>query len=79
MLGRLAQWNRGEGFSTIRADWLARAIGLGQQIIVRLPDRELAGIFEALDERGALILRRSDGSAATITAGDVVMPAGSPN
>ena len=79
MLGRLAQWNRGEGFSTVRADWLARAIGLGQHIVVRLPDRELAGIFEALDERGALILRRSDGSAATITAGDVVMPAGSPN
>ncbi len=49
MLGRLAQWNSGEGFSTIRADWLARAAGLGQEIVVRLPDRELAGIFEALD------------------------------
>ena len=79
MLGRLAQWNRGEGFSTVRADWLARATGLGREVVVRLPDRELAGIFEALDERGALILRRSDGSAATITAGDMVMPAGSPN
>lgn len=73
MIGRLAQWNRGEGFSTVRADWLARAVGLGKDIVVRLPDRELAGIFEALDERGALILRRSDGSSATITAGDVFM------
>ena len=78
MMGRLAQWNSGEGFSTIRADWLARAAGLGQEIVVRLPDRELAGIFEALDQRGGLVLRRSDGSAATITAGDVFMPAGSP-
>jgi BirA family transcriptional regulator, biotin operon repressor / biotin---[acetyl-CoA-carboxylase] ligase len=78
MLGRLAQWNSGEGFSTIRADWLARAAGLGQEIVVRLPDRELAGIFEALDERGGLVLRRSDGSSAIITAGDVFMPASSP-
>ena len=29
MLGRLAQWNGGEHFSTIRADWLARAAGRG--------------------------------------------------
>jgi BirA family biotin operon repressor/biotin-[acetyl-CoA-carboxylase] ligase len=78
MMGRLAQWNGGEGFSTIRADWLARAAGLGQEIVVRLPDRELAGIFEALDERGSLVLRRSDGSSAIITAGDVFMSAGSP-
>lgn len=78
MMGRLAQWNSGDGFSTIRADWLARAAGLGQEIVVKLPDRELAGIFEALDQRGGLVLRRSDGSAATITAGDVFMPAGSP-
>ena len=78
MMGRLAQWNSGKGFSTIRADWLARAAGLGQEIVVRLPDRELAGIFEALNERGGLVLRRSDGSSAIITAGDVLMPAGSP-
>ena len=29
MLGRVAQWNAGEHFSTIRADWLARAAGRG--------------------------------------------------
>ena len=29
MIGRVAQWNGGEGFSTIRADWLARAAGFG--------------------------------------------------
>ncbi len=78
VVGRLAQWNCGEGFTTVRADWLVRAVGLGQEIVVRLPDRELVGIFEDLDERGALILRRSDGSAATITAGDVFLPATSP-
>ena len=71
MLGRLAQWNRGEGFSTIRADWLARAAGLGEDLRVRLADREITGRFEALDERGGLVLRRPDGNATTVAAGDV--------
>src|SRR5262249_8236295 len=35
MLGRIAQWNGGEGFSTIRADWLARASGIGEDVRVR--------------------------------------------
>lgn len=73
MLGRLAQWNRGEGFSTIRADWIARAAGLGEDVRVRLADREIVGRFESLDERGNLLLRLPDGSATTVAAGDVVM------
>jgi BirA family biotin operon repressor/biotin-[acetyl-CoA-carboxylase] ligase len=73
MLGRIAQWNQGEGFSTIRADWLARAAGMGEAIRVRLADRELAGRFEALDEGGGLVLRLPDGKVETITAGDVFM------
>jgi BirA family biotin operon repressor/biotin-[acetyl-CoA-carboxylase] ligase len=71
MLGRLAQWNQGEGFSTIRADWLARAAGLGEDLRVRLADREITGRFEALDERGGLVLRLPDGNATTVAAGDV--------
>jgi len=73
MLGRVAQWNAGEGFSTVRADWLARAAGVGEEIRVRLADRELTGRFEALDEAGGLVLRLPDGKAETITAGDVFM------
>jgi BirA family biotin operon repressor/biotin-[acetyl-CoA-carboxylase] ligase len=71
MLGRIAQWNGGEGFSTIRADWLARASGIGEGVRVRLAERELVGRFEALDEAGALVLRSADGNTTTITAGDV--------
>src|SRR5229473_5273101 len=63
MIGRLAQWNGGEGFSTVRADWIARAAGIGEDIRVRLADRELAGHFEALDESGSLVLRLPDGHA----------------
>jgi BirA family transcriptional regulator, biotin operon repressor / biotin---[acetyl-CoA-carboxylase] ligase len=73
MLGRIAQWNSGEGFSTIRADWLARAAGVGEEVRVRLADRELAGRFEELDDAGGLVLRLPDGKVETITAGDVFM------
>ena len=40
----------------IRADWLKRAAGLGEDIRVRLPERELSGRFEGLDETGRLLL-----------------------
>jgi BirA family transcriptional regulator, biotin operon repressor / biotin---[acetyl-CoA-carboxylase] ligase len=73
MIGRLAQWNGGEGFSTVRADWMARAAGIGENISVRLADRKLSGRFEALDETGSLVLRLPDGHAETITAADVFM------
>jgi BirA family biotin operon repressor/biotin-[acetyl-CoA-carboxylase] ligase len=78
MLGRLAQWNAGEGFATVRADWLARAAGVGEDIRVRLPDREVSGRFEALDEAGSLVLRRADGKRETIAAGDVFLDPPSP-
>src|ERR1700686_2251430 len=47
MPGRLAQWNRGSRFGTIRAARLPRAAGLGETIRVALADRELIGRFEA--------------------------------
>jgi BirA family biotin operon repressor/biotin-[acetyl-CoA-carboxylase] ligase len=71
MMGRLAQWNAGEGFSSIRADWLGRAAGMGENVRVRLAEGELAGRFEALDDAGGLVLRLPDGNATTIAAGDV--------
>src|SRR5712692_7019656 len=78
MAGRLAQWNRGEGFATVRADWLARAAGIGEEIRVSLADRELSGRFEALDQAGGLVLRLPNGKTETIAAGDVFLPVGSP-
>jgi BirA family biotin operon repressor/biotin-[acetyl-CoA-carboxylase] ligase len=77
MLARLAQWAR--GFSSIRADWIARATGIGEMARVRLADREIAGRFEAIDPAGGLVLRLPDGSTTTVMAGDVFMasaPAG---
>jgi BirA family transcriptional regulator, biotin operon repressor / biotin---[acetyl-CoA-carboxylase] ligase len=74
MLVRLAQWQAGQGFASIRADWLARAAGLGEVVRVQLADRELSGRFEALDEAGGLRLRLPDGGVTTIAAGDVFLP-----
>jgi BirA family biotin operon repressor/biotin-[acetyl-CoA-carboxylase] ligase len=72
MARRLAQWRRGAGFKSIRADWLDRAAGIGDEMRVRLPkNREFVGRAEALDERGRLLLRLNDGTLQTITAGDV--------
>jgi BirA family biotin operon repressor/biotin-[acetyl-CoA-carboxylase] ligase len=70
MRRRLAQWRRGEGFSSIRADWLKRAAGLGKTIEVRLSDKELSGVFEGIDEGGRLLLA-GPGGRVTVTAGEV--------
>lgn len=74
MLGRIAQWNEGEHFSTIRADWLARAAGVGETIRVRMADRDLVGRFDTLDDKGHLVLTLPEGGKQTIAAGDVVAP-----
>jgi BirA family transcriptional regulator, biotin operon repressor / biotin---[acetyl-CoA-carboxylase] ligase len=72
MLGRLAQWNRGEHFSTIRTDWIARAAGRDGLIRVRLADRELVGRFEDVDDAGRLVLLLPDDSKVVVAAGDVI-------
>jgi BirA family biotin operon repressor/biotin-[acetyl-CoA-carboxylase] ligase len=70
MLRRLEQWQRGQGFAGIRADWLKRAAGLGQDIRVRLPERELSGRFQGVDDAGRLLVF-GPGGLTTITAGEV--------
>ena len=67
---RLGQWCAGQGFASIRADWLKRAGGLGEQIRVRLRERELSGVFEGLDDSGRLLLKTESG-VTTVTAGEV--------
>jgi BirA family biotin operon repressor/biotin-[acetyl-CoA-carboxylase] ligase len=77
MPGRLAQWNRGNGFATIRADWLARATGLGENIRVALADGELAGRFEGIDDAGCLVLIDPDDGKTVVAAGDIISFGGS--
>jgi BirA family biotin operon repressor/biotin-[acetyl-CoA-carboxylase] ligase len=67
---RLAEWQRGDNFASIRSAWLKRAAGLGGPIKVRLPERELDGRFHGLDEAGRLQLAQPNG-IVTVTAGEV--------
>jgi BirA family transcriptional regulator, biotin operon repressor / biotin---[acetyl-CoA-carboxylase] ligase len=78
MLSRLRQWRGGAGFTDIRADWMARGAGLGAEMRAKLPDREIVGRGEGLDERGRLLLRLPDGSVEAIAAGEVFPLAGLP-
>jgi BirA family biotin operon repressor/biotin-[acetyl-CoA-carboxylase] ligase len=72
MAERLRQWQRGMGFASIRADWLARACGVGEPIRVRMPGREIEGRFSALDEAGRLLIGLPGGGCEAIAAGDVM-------
>jgi BirA family biotin operon repressor/biotin-[acetyl-CoA-carboxylase] ligase len=59
-----------DGFAPIRKNWLWRCHGKGEEIEVRLDNETLTGVFEDLDETGALVLKTEDGERL-ITAGDV--------
>jgi BirA family transcriptional regulator, biotin operon repressor / biotin---[acetyl-CoA-carboxylase] ligase len=64
------EW-RTQGFSPIRDAWLARAANLGGRIRARLTNEETRGVFEGIDQSGALLLRESADRVRTIAAGEV--------
>ncbi|WP_294391744.1 biotin--[acetyl-CoA-carboxylase] ligase [uncultured Sphingomonas sp.] len=64
----LGRW-RAEGLAPVRSQWLARAHPLGTAVSVG--GRE--GLFEGLDQDGALLIRYADGSGETVRAGDVFL------
>jgi BirA family biotin operon repressor/biotin-[acetyl-CoA-carboxylase] ligase len=70
MTQRLMQWDCGQGFARIRADWLKRAAGVGGDIRVRLPEREFSGRFEGLDAEGRLLVDEG-GVLTAVGAGEV--------
>ena len=76
MAVRLNQWNGGNGFPSIRSDWMRHAFAIGDAVTVKVGEREVTGRFESIDARGAMMLRRKDGIAEIITAGDVSLPRG---
>jgi BirA family biotin operon repressor/biotin-[acetyl-CoA-carboxylase] ligase len=63
---------RAQGFAPIRDAWLARAGGLGTRIRARLQNEEALGVFEGIDETGALLLGQGQGRPPrAIAAGEV--------
>jgi BirA family biotin operon repressor/biotin-[acetyl-CoA-carboxylase] ligase len=65
---RLAEWRRA-GLAPIRRHWLAAAHPPGTALATPAGD----GLFDGLDEAGALRLRLADGTTQVIHAGDVFL------
>ncbi len=63
-------WRTG-GFAPIRDIWLARAANLGGRIRARLANEETSGVFEGINETGALTLREGGGKLRLISAGEI--------
>lgn len=59
-----------QGFAPIRTEWLAHAARLGEAIRARTGNQDRSGIFETIDDAGALILRCAAGRVS-VPAGEV--------
>lgn len=69
--GEVHNW-RTQGFTAMAARWSEVAHRPGTELVARLADgTEWRGIYQGLDNDGALLLRLSDGSVRVIHAGDV--------
>jgi BirA family biotin operon repressor/biotin-[acetyl-CoA-carboxylase] ligase len=74
LAANFAKWYevwRSDGFAPIRDAWLARVEGLGGRIRARLAHEETSGVFEGIDESGALLLRAGNGNVRAIPAAEV--------
>lgn len=61
------------GFEPVRHAFLARVARLGQPLIARTQRDEVQGMFETIDDTGALVLRTAQGRVA-IPAADIFFP-----
>jgi BirA family biotin operon repressor/biotin-[acetyl-CoA-carboxylase] ligase len=71
-----ADWEarfRREGFAPIREAWLARATGIGEAIVARLPNTRVTGRFETVDPQGSLVVATPEGRVV-LPAADVFFP-----
>lgn len=64
------EWSN-KGFAPIRRRWLSYAWGLKKEITARLPDEEIAGIFQDIDASGSLIVKDKKGHKNIVHAADI--------
>ncbi len=67
----LNTWDQGRGLPAIRDAWIDRAQGIGDPVTVNLPERQIHGLFDGIDDEGRLMLAMPDGSRQMIASGDV--------
>jgi BirA family biotin operon repressor/biotin-[acetyl-CoA-carboxylase] ligase len=65
-----------EGFSPVRAKWIALSGMLGREIVVHSGDQDEKGRVIGLDEDGAILLYDGEGRTERIIAGDVILTEG---
>jgi BirA family biotin operon repressor/biotin-[acetyl-CoA-carboxylase] ligase len=69
----VGRW-RSEGLEPIRERWLACAHPIGTALSTHMPSgARVEGLFDGLDESGALRLRLADGTRHVLHAGDVFL------
>lgn len=71
---RLEAWldrHATEGFGPVRDAWRELSSTLGQEVLVKSEAKELRGIAQDIDDAGALLIKKSDGSIERVLAGDV--------
>lgn len=61
------------GFEPIRTAFLARVARLGEPLIARTQQDEIHGIFETIDDTGALVLKTAQ-ARVTVPAADIFFP-----
>ncbi len=74
LFSRLEEWldrHADEGFEPIRQAWKTLSSTLGQQVLVKTERSEFRAFAEDIDEAGALVVRREDGTLEKVIAGDV--------
>ena len=69
---QLAVFARGAGFALIREQWLGAAAGLGQTVRATTAAGVREGVFDGVDARGCLLLRRQDAIEA-IESADIAL------
>lgn len=72
---RYVQWQR-DGFAVIATAWRELAPLIGRRIHVAEPGGSVEGDVVALDDDGALRIRRDDGTEHRVVAGDVTVVGG---
>lgn len=60
------------GFTPIRQKWLNYAVGIGEEIEVKLPHETIRGLFETLTPQGAISLKTPT-ETRLISAGDIFL------
>ncbi len=64
------QWNL-KGFAPIRKQWTKSAWGMKARVRARLPDSEIEGVAQGIDENGSLLLKLANGKTHQVHAADV--------